>query len=166
MTKAMLLALLAAAATLVFSALRVSDAIAEKAFLQERATDAILRWDQSYMALGEFDRKWVESVPAAADYADLASLVLHTDVAPLKWPPIEKITIENLEVLESMYAYKACLTDGSGGVAFHADSASQAFAAITTMSERRDVLFDGIALAQDKSGATIRFNKFCLLMRG
>ncbi|MBK4738754.1 hypothetical protein [Noviherbaspirillum pedocola] len=166
MTKAMLLAILAAAATLVFSAMRLSDAIAEKAFLQERATDAILRWDKSYMALGEFDRKWIDSVPAAADYADLASLIVRTDVAPLTWPQIEKITIEKLDVIEGMYAYKACLSDGGGGVAFHADGAGQAFAAITAMSERKDVLFDGIALAQDKAGATIRFNRFCLLMRG
>jgi hypothetical protein len=166
MTKAMLFAILAAGATLVFSALRLSDAITEKAFLQERATDAILRWDQSYMALSEFDRKWNDSLPAAADYADLASLLVHTDVSPLKWPQIEKITIENLDVVESMYAYKACLSDGGGGIAFHADSASQAFAAAMSMSERKDVLFDGIALAQDKGGATLRFNKFCLLMRG
>ena len=166
MGKVLFFAGLAVAASLVVSSVRVSDALGSKAFMQERATDAILKWDQSYVALGEYEKKWEATVPPAAEFGDLASLIGHTKVAPLEWPRIEKISIESLDVVEALYAYKACLADGSGGVIFRARNVSEAFSSIATMGDRKDILFDGINVSLDKSGVSVRFTKFCILMRG
>lgn len=166
MSKVLFFAGIAVAASLVVSAVRVSDALATKAVMQERATDAILKWDQSYVALGEFEKKWEETVPAAADFGDLASLISHTRVEPLQWPHFEKISLESLDVVEPLYVYKACLADGSGGVVFRARNVSEAFSSIAAMGDRKDILFDGINVSLDKTGVSVRFTKFCILMRG
>lgn len=166
MSKVLFFAGIAVAASLVVSAVRVSEALASKAFMQERATDAILKWDQSYVALGEFEKKWEETVPPASRFQDLASLIAHTRVEPLQWPHVEKLSLESLDVIEPLYVYKACLIDGSGGVVFRARNVSEAFASIASMGDRKDIVFDGINVSLDKASVSVRFSKFCILMRG
>lgn len=166
MNRSIFFAIIAMALVSVFSSIRIAAALDEKTMTQERATNSVLNWNRAVLALAKSEDQWLEALPAAKGFADLASLIDRTDPAPLVWPNVEKIAIDSIKPLEHLHAYKACLNDGGGGVMFSVDTVEQAFFSIDMLSERKNVMFDGISIMPAKRGVYVRFAKFCLLMRG
>ncbi len=166
MNKAFFSSLIVAACMTIYSAVQISVELHERAVAQDLATNTMLTWDRAYQSLTSSEKRWEASIPKMGNFSDLASLVTKTDLAPLAWPSLEKLSIESVDVLDHLRAYKACLSDGSAGVLFQANSIEEAFSALAQFGKRKDVYFDGVSVDSQNSNATIRFAKFCLILRG
>lgn len=153
--------------SMVYACFQINQALLAKTVHQERETATVMKWNQSYTALGTFEKKWQTTIPSASKIPDLASLIERTSIAPLSWPSLQKLSIVAIEERQDAYVYNVCLADGEGsGVQIQAASPTEAMAGLDVLSRRHDVVFNGVKLSADKEGTYLRFYKLCILLRG
>jgi len=148
------------------SGLTAQITLSAKATAQQRETDMIHKWNQSFTALNTFEKTWRQTIPAQDSVKDLVSLIGQTSLAPLSWPDTHKLSVVSDDGRADLHVYHICLSDGSGGIELRASSASEIILGLEKLSTRHDLSFNGVKLTSDKDGAAVRFNEFCVLLRG
>jgi hypothetical protein len=153
--------------------LKAYRTLAEKASAQERATENIERWKQSYMALSGIIKRWESSYRHENSIQDLMSLYnviglkeygLQTDVDTMILNKVEPVT-QNGSALGLTCVYLASAGSGdSSGFEVRASSYQNLFAGLKQLSERPDIYIGMITIKGDKTPVA-KLGDFCVLLR-
>lgn len=152
--------------SVIMSAWRIGDALIAKAVAQERETETIQKWNQSFTALDAFEKTWRDTIPAKEQIKDVVTLVNRTSLAPLSWPDLNTLSVVSDDGRPELHVYDICLSDGGTGIELHAKTASEMIDGLDKLSRRHDISFNAVKLTTDKEGASVRFGRFCVLVRG
>jgi len=153
--------------------LKAYRTLVEKAEAQERVTESIERWKQSYAALVGTIKRWESSYRNENSIQDLMSLYnaiglkeygLQTDVDTLILNKVEPVTQNGIALgLTCVYLVSADSGDGSSLVV-RASNYQNLFAGLKRLSERPDIHIGMITIKGDKT-PTAKLGDFCVLLR-
>ena len=153
--------------------LKAYRTLAEKAAAQERATESVERWKQSYMALASTVKQWESSYRHENSIQDLMSLYhaiglkdygLQSDVDTMILHKVEPVA-QNGAALGLTCVYLASAGSGdSSGFEVRASSYQNLFTGLKRLSERPDIYIGMITIKGDKT-PTAKLGDFCVLLR-
>jgi len=153
--------------------LKAYRTLSEKAVAQERATESVERWKQSYAALAGTVKRWESSYRHENSIQDLMSLYnaigleeygLQTDVDTMILNKVEPVT-QNGVALGLTCVYLASAGSGdTSSLEVRASNYQHLFAGVKRLSERPDIYIGMITIKGDKT-PTAKLGDFCVLLR-
>lgn len=174
MNRVITVASIAFAAILGYQGFTAFGTLRNKATAQEDSTEALQRWQQSYLALSDSQKQWSSQYPSSGAVEDLYSLLqlvslqrysLRTDPDTVSLTRVEPVQGNGLNLGLVRYCLSSQGAADNGALRVEASSYTELLAGLRKLASVPYVYIGTIGIQGDKPQPAAILGDFCLQLR-